>query len=60
MRVILALVAVLCALASAEESKATTVPLKRKFCNVTGLPGDYRYEACGEFCKEKKAVNHCR
>jgi hypothetical protein len=33
---------------------------KRKTCPITNLPGDYRYEACGEFCKEPKAGNHCR
>lgn len=35
---------------------------KRKFCNTTkyGLKGDYAYEACGAFCKQAKAVNHCK
>lgn len=35
---------------------------KRKFCNTTtyALKGDYAYEACGLFCKESKAPNHCK
>ena len=35
---------------------------KRKFCNTTqyALKGDYAYEACGAFCKQAKAVNHCK
>lgn len=43
--------------APAEPAAATKV--KRKFCNST-LPGDYRYETCGEFCKSAKAKNHCQ
>lgn len=41
----------------AEEKKP-----KRKFCNTSayGLKGDYAYEACGAFCKQAKAVNHCK
>uniref|UniRef100_A0A7S0Q0L9 Uncharacterized protein n=1 Tax=Coccolithus braarudii TaxID=221442 RepID=A0A7S0Q0L9_9EUKA len=42
------------------DAAATPVKGTRKFCNVTGLAGDYRYEACGDFCKAEKAVNHCR
>ena len=35
---------------------------KRKFCNTTtySLKGDYAYEACGSFCKQAKATNHCK
>ena len=35
---------------------------KRKYCNTSayGLKGDYAYEACGAFCKQAKAVNHCK
>ena len=35
---------------------------KRKFCNTTvyALKGDYAYEACGSFCKQAKATNHCK
>ena len=35
---------------------------KRKFCNTSAfsLKGDYAYEACGTFCKQAKAVNHCK
>ena len=44
--------------ADAPATTTTTKP-KRKFCNAT-LPGDYRYEACGEFCKSAKARNHCQ
>lgn len=35
---------------------------KRKFCNTTqyALKGDYAYEACGAFCKQAKAPNHCK
>ena len=35
----------------------------RKFCNTTlagSLTGDYAYEACGAFCKQAKAQNHCK
>jgi len=41
----------------AEEAKP-----KRKFCNTTtyALKGDYAYEACGAFCKQVKAANHCK
>merc|ERR1711924_26769 len=41
----------------AEEKKP-----KRKFCNTTtyALKGDYAYEACGAFCKQAKAANHCK
>mmetsp|Transcript_69032 Transcript_69032/g.136831 ORF Transcript_69032/g.136831 Transcript_69032/m.136831 type:complete len:173 (-) Transcript_69032:296-814(-) len=41
----------------AEEKKP-----KRKFCNTSayGLKGDYAYEACGAFCKQAKAANHCK
>merc|ERR1719224_355989 len=41
----------------AEEKKP-----KRKFCNTTtySLKGDYAYEACGAFCKQAKATNHCK
>jgi len=41
----------------AEEKKP-----KRKYCNTSayGLKGDYAYEACGAFCKQAKAVNHCK
>ena len=40
----------------------TTKKPKRKFCNTSafGLKGDYAYEACGAFCKQAKAVNHCK
>ena len=50
-----------CALAAGADAPATTTTTKpkRKFCNAT-LPGDYRYEACGEFCKSAKAKNHCQ
>lgn len=35
---------------------------KRKYCNTTqySLQGDYAYEACGAFCKQAKATNHCK
>merc|ERR1719506_570433 len=35
---------------------------KRKFCNTSAysLKGDYAYEACGTFCKQAKAANHCK
>ena len=35
---------------------------KRKFCNTSayGLKGDYAYEACGAFCKQATAANHCK
>jgi len=41
----------------AEEKKP-----KRKYCNTSayGLKGDYAYEACGAFCKQTKAANHCK
>ena len=42
----------------AEEKKP-----KRKFCNTTkagSFAGDYAYEACGAFCKQAKATNHCK
>ena len=48
-----------CTLAAGETPVATAVKAKRKFCNST-LPGDYRYETCGEFCKSAKARNHCQ
>ena len=48
-----------CTLAAGETPVATPVKVKRKFCNST-LPGDYRYETCGEFCKSAKARNHCQ
>ena len=48
-----------CTLAAGETPVATPVKAKRKFCNST-LPGDYRYETCGEFCKSAKARNHCQ
>ena len=44
---------------SAAEGAAPAPSAKRKFCNST-MPGDYRYEACGEFCKSVKAKNHCQ
>uniref|UniRef100_A0A7S4HD82 Uncharacterized protein n=1 Tax=Prymnesium polylepis TaxID=72548 RepID=A0A7S4HD82_9EUKA len=54
------LLALTCAAAVAE----TTAPgkPKRKWCNTTvhGFAGDYAYEACGSFCKEAKATNHCK
>ena len=30
----------------------------RKKC-VSGLKGDYQYEACGSFCKASQASRHC-
>jgi len=27
---------------------------------TSSLPGDYRYEGCGAFCKPEKAQNHCK
>merc|ERR1719198_586952 len=56
-----ALAALLCLFVreSAAEGAAPATGAKRKFCNAT-LPGDYRYEACGEFCKSAKAKNHCQ
>jgi hypothetical protein len=41
--------------------KEVTKP-KRKFCNTSAyaLKGDYAYEACGAFCKQAKAPNHCK
>ena len=48
-----------CTLAAGETPAATAPKVKRKFCNST-LPGDYRYETCGEFCKSAKARNHCQ
>ena len=48
-----------CTLVAGETPVATAVKAKRKFCNST-LPGDYRYETCGEFCKSAKARNHCQ
>mmetsp|Transcript_72573 Transcript_72573/g.121082 ORF Transcript_72573/g.121082 Transcript_72573/m.121082 type:complete len:343 (+) Transcript_72573:46-1074(+) len=32
---------------------------KRKHC-MSGIKGDYQFETCGGFCKENKAVNHCK
>jgi hypothetical protein len=72
-----------------DEEAGRSLAEKRKSCNGTNLPGDFRYEvrapaspsapaahtrasllpdhstapllqACGEFCKEQKATNHCR
>lgn len=56
-----ALAALLCLFVreSAAEGAAPATGAKRKFCNST-MPGDYRYEACGEFCKAAKAKNHCQ
>ena len=49
-----------CTLTAGEApAPAAAVKVKRKFCNST-LPGDYRYETCGEFCKSAKARNHCQ
>ena len=31
----------------------------RTACRST-LPGDFRYKACGDFCKQAKAANHCK
>lgn len=44
---------------SAAEGAVPATGAKRKFCN-SSMPGDYRYEACGEFCKAAKAKNHCQ
>merc|ERR1719198_202062 len=56
-----ALAALLCLFVreSTAEGAAPATGAKRKFCNST-MPGDYRYEACGEFCKAAKAKNHCQ
>eukprot|EP00327_Prymnesium_parvum_P032887 CAMPEP_0195611378 /NCGR_PEP_ID=MMETSP0815-20121206/10309_1 /TAXON_ID=97485 /ORGANISM="Prymnesium parvum, Strain Texoma1" /LENGTH=183 /DNA_ID=CAMNT_0040751427 /DNA_START=35 /DNA_END=586 /DNA_ORIENTATION=- len=51
--------ALACGLTSAADPSSKP---KRKWCNTTvhGFAGDYAYEACGSFCKEAKAMNHCK
>ena len=40
-------------------ARSASVGRAQACCNST-LPGDYRYETCGDFCKSAKARNHCQ